>query len=68
MIDKYLLKSYMSKKRKTSKDMAEKLNINVSTFYLKMNGHRDFTRNELSIILKTLELSTEEVGNIFFAN
>lgn len=51
----------------TYKDIAELLNINVTTLYRKLNGESDFYRNEIDIIAKHLKLTLEEVEEIFFA-
>lgn len=51
----------------TYKNIAELLNINVTTLYRKLNGESDFYRNEIDIIAKHLKLTLEEVEEIFFA-
>lgn len=51
----------------TYKNIAELLNINVTTLYRKLNGESDFYRNEIDIIAKYLKLTLEEVEEIFFA-
>ncbi len=50
----------------TKKALAEKLNINESTLYRKINGNGDFDRSEMSVIVEALG-----IGNpmeIFFAD
>lgn len=52
---------------KTYKNIAELLNINITTLYRKLNGESDFYRNEIDCIAKYLKLTLEEVEEIFFA-
>ena len=47
--------------------LAERLNINPSTLSKKINGHVDFSRNEVASICKELNLSDSDVIRIFFA-
>lgn len=54
-------------KGKTVKDIANLLNINITTLYRKLNGESDFYRNEIDAISKDLNLSLEEIEEIFFA-
>lgn len=52
---------------KTFKDVANLLDINITTLYRKLNGESDFYRNEIDAISKDLNLSLEEIEEIFFA-
>lgn len=52
---------------KTYKNIAELLNINITTLYRKLNGESDFYRNEIDTVAKYLKLTLEEVEEIFFA-
>ncbi len=42
------------------------LGINYATFYRKMNGTSDFTREEVHRITKILGLSMSQMEEIFF--
>ena len=48
-------------------EIAEKLGINPSTLYRKMNSETDFTRNEITMLRDFLHFSLEEMNEIFFA-
>lgn len=48
-------------------DIAEKLGINSSTLYRKMNSETDFTRNEIAMLKEYLHFTLEEMNDIFFA-
>lgn len=45
--------------------LAEKIGINNSTLYRKINGNTEFNRNELQIIRECLKLSDEQFIAIF---
>ena len=62
------LRDKMSSSRKTIEALAVYLGINMSTFYRKINGESDFTRNEIMLITSFLNLTADEVFAIFFAN
>lgn len=66
MTDGNLLKYFLAREEMSIKDLAEKLNLNVSTLSLKLNGHRDFTISEVREIAKILSLSKQNVWDIFF--
>ena len=67
MLNVKKFRSVLILKGKTYKNIAELLNINVTTLYRKLNGESDFYRNEIDIIAKHLKLTLEEVEEIFFA-
>lgn len=48
-------------------DVANALGVDESTYYRKRSGRTDFTRNELRILRDLLNLSAEEMNEIFFA-
>lgn len=62
-----LLKSEMVKNKINSESMSDKLGINVTTFYRKLSGESEFTRQELGVIKNTLCLSKDDMDSIFFA-
>ena len=52
----------------TFESLSAFLGMNISTFYRKINGKSDFTRNEIILISSYLGLSNNDVFIIFFAN
>lgn len=67
MLNVKKFRSILILKGKTIKNIAELLNINVTTLYRKLNGESDFYRSEIDSIAKYLKLTLEEVEEIFFA-
>lgn len=66
-MNKEYLRYLCSTHGKTFEDLAKSLGINLSTFYRKLSGESDFTRNEIQIVRSELGLSIEDVDRIFFA-
>ena len=64
-IDK--LKGKLVERRKTYKDCAEHLNITITAFSNKMNGHSKFYVEEVNRLSELLELSTNEKISIFLS-
>lgn len=62
-----LFKSKLALNNKTIKEVAGAVGINEATLYRKINGTSDFTRNEIQLIRQFLNLSSEDVEEIFFA-
>lgn len=62
------LKSARIKRGLTQVDIAEKMNISSISYSLKERSKRDFTINEVSNIIKILNLSLLEINAIFFDN
>lgn len=62
-----LLKSEMTKNKINAESMSDKIGINPTTFYRKLNGESEFTRQEMGIIKNTLCLSNDTMDSIFFA-
>ncbi len=48
------------------KSFAEKIRIKRSAFYRKLNGTSEFDRAEMERIITVLELTAEQVNDIFF--
>ena len=63
-----VFKSKLSLHEKTMRDVASAIGINEATLYRKVNGTSDFTRNEIQIIKQFLDLTSDEVESIFFAD
>ena len=59
------LRAAMVMADKSVKDVCDVLKIKPSTFYRKMERDGDFTREEISILVK--ELNIEDPAEIFFA-
>lgn len=62
-----LLKSEMTKNKLNAESMAYKLGINTVTFYRKLNGESEFTRQEIGVMRTVLNLSGDTMDSIFFA-
>lgn len=67
MLDGNLLKYYISRKSNL-RDIATVLDINQATLSRKINGHNEFTRDEINKLKDYLNLSVEEMNNIFFSD
>lgn len=65
-MDGDLLKYYCSKKGMTLAELANLVDMNVSTIYRKLSGESDFYRHEIIAIREVLDLSVEETETIFF--
>ena len=63
-----LLKSEMVKNRINAESMSDKLGINLTTFYRKLNGESEFNRQEMGIMKSVLCLSNDDMDSIFFAS
>lgn len=67
MFNRELFEAAVKNKGYTVKGIATIIGRNEATLHRKMSGISDFTRNEIQLIKAALNLSTEEVDNIFFA-
>lgn len=61
------LKAVMAKKEISIPKLAEMLGINKKTMYSRFSKTTDFSQSEISRIAKILELSDNDILNIFFA-
>ena len=61
-----LLKYHMLENDDTIESLAEDLKLHYNTVSLKLNGKREFTQQEISLISKRYNLSADEVVKIFF--
>lgn len=48
-------------------DVAKSIGVSTPTFYKKMCGKSDFTRNEMALLAIELDLTSQEMEDIFFA-
>lgn len=65
MFDIRRFKAQLIIKGVTNRMLAERLNINESTLYRKINADGDFSREEINIMIDFLEI--ENPMDIFFA-
>lgn len=62
-----LLKSKMVALKINADILSDKLGIDTATFYRKMKGESEFNRSEMQIIRTVLDLSSDDMDAIFFA-
>jgi len=73
---KYMLKNYNYSKLKgriiekygSQSGFASVLGVTQSTLSQKLNGHYNFSQDEINVISKHLEIEKEEIGTYFFTN
>lgn len=65
MFNQNKLKAQMVLKGKSARELCKALDINESTFYRKLNNDGSFTREEISVIAKELEI--KDLADIFFS-
>lgn len=65
---KELLKGTVVARGYSMQDVAEWLDINLSTLYRKISRNGDFSRAEIKILTKRLNLDEQERDSIFFWN
>lgn len=63
-----LLKLKRALKGLTQQDIAQELGINKKSYNFKENGKSQFTIKQAAIISRRLELTLEEMHDIFFLN
>lgn len=61
-----LLKCQIILNNKNITEIAEELEISKSSFYRKLKGKSEFTRQEISKIIGLLNLNTDTAMKIFF--
>ena len=66
MFNSRKLRAAMVMAGKSVRDICKALDINPSTFYRKMEKDGDFSREEISILVK--ELNIDNPADIFFAD
>lgn len=68
MVNISMLRGKMVEKNTSMEDLAEKLCIDKSTLYRRLNREGEtFTVKEANIIVEELKLTKEEATSIFFA-
>lgn len=68
MFKSELLKGEMVAKKIKAEYLADKIGINITTFYRKLGGESEFNRQEMNIIKNILHLNKDEMDAIFLAN
>lgn len=68
MFQKNEFRAVLARNNMTIDDVAKALNVTSPTISRKINGQGDFFRSEIETIRQLLNLSPEEVLNIFFAD
>lgn len=61
-----LFKAKLAERGVTLREIASVMGCNEVTLYRKMRGQSDFTRNEIQLIMRKLEMNNEQVETIFF--
>lgn len=61
-----MLKAQIALKGKKICDVAELLEISKSAIYRKLSGKSDFTRKEILLLIKFLDINTDVAMEIFF--
>ena len=67
MFNKQKFLAAVAKNRSTIDELANRLSVDSTTVYRKMNGVSDFTRAEIQELRLFLSLSAREADAIFFA-
>lgn len=67
MLDASKLKAKTILAGKSIADVAKTIGVSTPTFYKKMCGKSDFTRNEMALLAIELDLTSQEMEDIFFA-
>lgn len=65
-MDAILLEAACKRKGLTNQHVAQLLGMDESTFYRKRKGLTDFTRKEIQKLRSILNLTPEDVDEIFF--
>lgn len=60
------LRAAIARSGKLKGDLAKDLSIGTTAFYNKCKGRSQFKQNEISQLARELQLTAEEVNNIFF--
>ena len=68
MLNKNKLRGKIVEKGYSVRTIAAEIGLNKATFYRKMNGTSDFTREEIQKIAVLLDLSVQEKEEIFFGS
>lgn len=66
MVSRKLLMSKLVAKDMTISDLADAIGIHAVTLRRKINNHRQFTIDEVNAIRKALNLTWQDVVDIFF--
>lgn len=61
MVNLSNIRAEMAKKRISGINLAKELKLSQRSIYLKLNGQREFTANEIGIIAKILDVELEKL-------
>ena len=67
MLNKNKLRGKIAEAGMTVASLAAAIGLNPATLHRKINGETEFTRAEIQTITEVLNLTVEEVQEIFFA-
>ena len=67
-MDSKKLHGKLVEKGYTMSSMAKELGISDTAMYNKMNGKSQFTQGEMHLMASRLQMTMEDIGNIFFAD
>lgn len=65
-MNKYLLRAKMCEAGTSVRELCEKCNISIPTFYRKIGGVSEFTQHEIATCIELLHLDMETTRRIFF--
>ena len=68
MFKKNEFRAILARKEMSANDVAKALGIDPATLSRKISGQSDFYRNEIAKLCKILDLSAEEIMQIFLLN
>lgn len=66
-MDKYKLEYFIKRKDMDKVSVCRALNMSTAAFYRKCNGKSEFTREEIMKLAELLDLSGQDILDIFFA-
>jgi len=62
------LNDFISQSGYPKSELASRLGISRPSLYMKLSGERKFTADEISLLAKTLRMTSKEICDIFFEN
>ena len=63
-----MLKAKIIEKGLTARSLCAEIKLHPASYYRKINGENEFTRDQIAKIVKVLGLTPEETFSIFFAD
>lgn len=68
MVNKNYLKAAMIRKGLTQADVAKQMGLSTQTYNRMVNGRSQFTVGDVRKLISILDLTSNDVKSIFFAN